>query len=641
MILINDDYKRQLQEMHLNPKKFANGTKKLKTVRPFLEKYKPQSIIDFGCSHGGLITAIQENFSMEATGFFGDPRLAGTVEHGQRPICRGYLSVAHVGRHVDATARPLKSRDEVTPGRENDRVMRGRDSALGHELRPPPVALGAIDPNLRRGRGVSRGLNALEPLAVVLAARTGPRIAARLGDDHARRFDFDDLGLVQELTGGRIGLALILTWFDRRHAIHAGREDEAIHLRKPRRTGEPFALDAPRTGVSGVVNEDEGRVWRDRGVRWAVKAREGNGLAAPAWDRHSTSKVLSVVDRENAELREHRRVDATDAHEGVGVDAVHGGRPGEALGEQEAPLGERHGLGTHRHRDAGRVAGREAEHARSEREPDVVAARGVDVDGLEDLDPQERAAHAEAHRRAESLLAFGGLGELEARVAAQRGAKVGELLRVQDRDRLALVALSLLEGRDQRKPVVGVQRRAGGALGGADTGRGRAHKAAKGAKVAVDGRGRERLDREAVLLDDRTLRGLLVGEVVTADRDVAVGAREARRGASGNLGRHSRHVGAVADPANLATAEGVGARAGDVADLREQARDDRVEALGELLKEHGLEECGAIAPIGDGLSLRRGSVDRGHSVALSALSFADATLFDPVQGHGREPRVDA
>jgi cyclopropane fatty-acyl-phospholipid synthase-like methyltransferase len=69
MTLINADYKRQLQEMHLNPKKFANGTKKLKTVRPFLEKYKPQSIIDFGCSHGGLITAIQENFSMEATGY--------------------------------------------------------------------------------------------------------------------------------------------------------------------------------------------------------------------------------------------------------------------------------------------------------------------------------------------------------------------------------------------------------------------------------------------------------------------------------------------------------------------------------------------------------------------------------------------
>lgn len=69
MTLINDDYKRQLQEMHLNPKKFANGTKKLKAVRPFLEKYKPQSVIDFGCSHGGLITAIQENFSMEVAGY--------------------------------------------------------------------------------------------------------------------------------------------------------------------------------------------------------------------------------------------------------------------------------------------------------------------------------------------------------------------------------------------------------------------------------------------------------------------------------------------------------------------------------------------------------------------------------------------
>jgi cyclopropane fatty-acyl-phospholipid synthase-like methyltransferase len=69
MSLINDNYKRQLQEMHLNPKMFANGTKKLKAVRPFLEKYKPQSLIDFGCSHGGLIAAIQENFSIEVFGY--------------------------------------------------------------------------------------------------------------------------------------------------------------------------------------------------------------------------------------------------------------------------------------------------------------------------------------------------------------------------------------------------------------------------------------------------------------------------------------------------------------------------------------------------------------------------------------------
>lgn len=69
MKLINDSYKLQLQDMHLNPKMFAAGTKKLKVVSPFLKKYKPKSVIDFGCSHGALVEAIQAQFLIDVSGY--------------------------------------------------------------------------------------------------------------------------------------------------------------------------------------------------------------------------------------------------------------------------------------------------------------------------------------------------------------------------------------------------------------------------------------------------------------------------------------------------------------------------------------------------------------------------------------------
>ena len=54
MTLINEDYKRQLQALHQEPKAFYRGLKVLSKIEPYLEKYKPKSLIDFGCSKGDL-----------------------------------------------------------------------------------------------------------------------------------------------------------------------------------------------------------------------------------------------------------------------------------------------------------------------------------------------------------------------------------------------------------------------------------------------------------------------------------------------------------------------------------------------------------------------------------------------------------
>ena len=52
--LINEDYKKQLQAMHLEPKMFYRGTKVASKLEDFLGTYKPSSLIDFGCGKGDL-----------------------------------------------------------------------------------------------------------------------------------------------------------------------------------------------------------------------------------------------------------------------------------------------------------------------------------------------------------------------------------------------------------------------------------------------------------------------------------------------------------------------------------------------------------------------------------------------------------
>jgi len=54
MSLINEDYKKQLQEMHQTPKTFFRGVKVAGKIEEFLQKYQPQSLIDFGCGKGDL-----------------------------------------------------------------------------------------------------------------------------------------------------------------------------------------------------------------------------------------------------------------------------------------------------------------------------------------------------------------------------------------------------------------------------------------------------------------------------------------------------------------------------------------------------------------------------------------------------------
>ena len=75
MTLINEDYKRQLQEMHSTNTKFVgSGEKKLKKIRKFLNQYTPTSLIDFGCSHGELLPLLVEHYNIRAVGY--DPGVA-------------------------------------------------------------------------------------------------------------------------------------------------------------------------------------------------------------------------------------------------------------------------------------------------------------------------------------------------------------------------------------------------------------------------------------------------------------------------------------------------------------------------------------------------------------------------------------
>jgi SAM-dependent methyltransferase len=59
-MIINDNYKNQLKELHSNPKTFNNGTKQYKVVKDFIKSHKIDSLLDFGCGKGGLIQCIKE-----------------------------------------------------------------------------------------------------------------------------------------------------------------------------------------------------------------------------------------------------------------------------------------------------------------------------------------------------------------------------------------------------------------------------------------------------------------------------------------------------------------------------------------------------------------------------------------------------
>ena len=82
MSIINTDYQNQIQSMHQSGK-FDNGAKQFHIVKPFLEQYRPTSLLDFGCGKGSLIRCIQEfDSSIACRGYDpGNPEFATMPEH--------------------------------------------------------------------------------------------------------------------------------------------------------------------------------------------------------------------------------------------------------------------------------------------------------------------------------------------------------------------------------------------------------------------------------------------------------------------------------------------------------------------------------------------------------------------------------
>jgi hypothetical protein len=79
-MIIDPKYQAQLAIMH-SQGQFVRGGKTLKSVRPFLEKYQPTSVLDFGCGHGALMASIQQAYpDMRVEGY--DP---GNPAHNRVP----------------------------------------------------------------------------------------------------------------------------------------------------------------------------------------------------------------------------------------------------------------------------------------------------------------------------------------------------------------------------------------------------------------------------------------------------------------------------------------------------------------------------------------------------------------------------
>lgn len=68
--MIDPAYQLQLRELHGNKKRFDQGRKTYRIVKDFLRTYRPATVLDFGCSHGGLMSVInQEHPDMATTGY--------------------------------------------------------------------------------------------------------------------------------------------------------------------------------------------------------------------------------------------------------------------------------------------------------------------------------------------------------------------------------------------------------------------------------------------------------------------------------------------------------------------------------------------------------------------------------------------
>lgn len=79
-MIIDPEYQKQLATMH-SWGQFVRGSKGFKSVVPFINQYQPTSILDFGCGHGALVSAIQQAYpNIHVQGY--DP---GNPEHNQLP----------------------------------------------------------------------------------------------------------------------------------------------------------------------------------------------------------------------------------------------------------------------------------------------------------------------------------------------------------------------------------------------------------------------------------------------------------------------------------------------------------------------------------------------------------------------------
>lgn len=77
MALIDHAYQQQLMQLH-SAGKFNHGAKAYQIVQHFINKYQPQSMLDFGCGHGALIATINQHHpNIELAGYDpGNPAFA-------------------------------------------------------------------------------------------------------------------------------------------------------------------------------------------------------------------------------------------------------------------------------------------------------------------------------------------------------------------------------------------------------------------------------------------------------------------------------------------------------------------------------------------------------------------------------------
>lgn len=70
MKLISDYYIKQLETLHDNRKSFGTfgGRTTLEEIRPLINKYQPQSFLDYGCGKGVLVKLLNEQFG-NCTGY--------------------------------------------------------------------------------------------------------------------------------------------------------------------------------------------------------------------------------------------------------------------------------------------------------------------------------------------------------------------------------------------------------------------------------------------------------------------------------------------------------------------------------------------------------------------------------------------